>query len=56
MSRLTTTLSHYWDKIQGSLFPWLGEELDPLTKKQQQLNTLIIKKNRQWIAFHSFLR
>lgn len=37
MSRLTMTLSHYWDKIQGSLFPWLGEELDPLTKKQQQL-------------------
>jgi Transposase DDE domain/Transposase domain (DUF772) len=37
MSRLTTTLSHYWDKIQGSLFPWLVEELDPLTEKQQQL-------------------
>jgi hypothetical protein len=37
MSRLTTTLSHYWDKIQGSLFPWLAEELDPLTEKQQQL-------------------
>ena len=27
MSRLTTTLSHYWDKIQASLFPWLTEEL-----------------------------
>lgn len=37
MSRLTTTLSHYWDKIQASLFPWLAEELDPLTEKQQQL-------------------
>jgi hypothetical protein len=37
MSRLTTTLSHYWDRIQGSLFPWLAEELDPLTEKQQQL-------------------
>jgi len=37
MSRLTTTLSHYWDRIQGSLFPWLVEELDPLTEKQQQL-------------------
>jgi hypothetical protein len=37
MSRLTATLSHYWDKIQGSLFPWLEEELDPLTGKQQQL-------------------
>ena len=37
MSRLTVTLSHYWDKIQGTLFPWLAEELDPLTEKQQQL-------------------
>jgi hypothetical protein len=37
MSRLTATLSHYWDKIQASLFPWLAEELDPLTEKQQQL-------------------
>lgn len=37
MSRLTTTLSQYWGKIQGSLFPWLEEELNPLTKKQQQL-------------------
>ena len=33
MSRLTTTISHYWDKIQGSLFPQLVEELDPLTEK-----------------------
>jgi len=37
MSRLTTTLSEYWSNIQGSLFPWLVEELGPLTKKQQQL-------------------
>lgn len=37
MSQLTTTLSQYWNKIQGSLFPWLEEELDPLTEKQQQL-------------------
>lgn len=37
MSRLTVTLSHSWDKIQGSLFPWPAEELDPLTEKQQQL-------------------
>jgi len=37
MSRLTATLSCYWDKIQGSLFPWLLETLDPLTAKQQQL-------------------
>jgi len=37
MSQLTSTLSQYWTTIQGSLFPWLREELDPLTKKQQQL-------------------
>ena len=37
MSQLTQRLSQYWDKIQSSLFPWLEEELDPLTKKQQQL-------------------
>lgn len=37
MSQLTKTLSQYWDRIQGSLFPWLAEELDPITEKQQQL-------------------
>lgn len=37
MSRLTRTLSDYWTKIQWSLFPWLEEELDPLTERQQQL-------------------
>jgi hypothetical protein len=37
MSQLVKTLSQYWDRIQHSLFPWLEEELDPLTKKQQQL-------------------
>lgn len=41
MSQLTKTLSHYWDKIQGSLFPWLEEELDPLTEKQQQLIAIL---------------
>jgi hypothetical protein len=41
MSQLTETLSHYWNKIQGSLFPWLEEELDPLTEKQQQLVAIL---------------
>ncbi len=27
--------------IQGTLFPWLTEELGPLTKKQQQLITVL---------------
>ena len=37
MSQLTDRLSQYWNMIQGTLFPWLEEELDPLTGKQQQL-------------------
>ena len=30
-------ISRYWEKIQGSLFPFLREELPPLTEKQKQL-------------------
>ena len=30
------TLSKMWHSIQGTLFPWLEEELDPLTEKQRQ--------------------
>jgi hypothetical protein len=41
MSQLTKTLSQYWNKIQGTLFPWLEEELDPLTEKQQQLVAIL---------------
>jgi hypothetical protein len=41
MSQLTQRLSQYWNKIQGSLFPWLEEELDPLTERQQQLVTIL---------------
>ena len=41
MSQLTATLSEYWSKIQGTLFSWLEEELDPLTEKQQQLVTTL---------------
>lgn len=37
MSKLGQTLSQYWSKIQGTLFPQLEQELDPLTEKQQQL-------------------
>ena len=37
MSRLRDTLSQAWLNIQGSLFPWLSEELGPLTEKQQEL-------------------
>lgn len=41
MGQLLHTLSCYWNKIQGSLFPQLEEELDPLTSKQQQLVTIL---------------
>ena len=41
MGQLTDTLSKYWEKIQGSLFAWLEEELDPLTEKQQQLVSIL---------------
>jgi hypothetical protein len=41
MSQLTVKLSQYWDKIQGTLFPWVEEQLDPLTEKQQQLVTIL---------------
>jgi hypothetical protein len=37
MSRLHETLAQAWLNIQGSLFPWLAEELGPLTEKQQEL-------------------
>jgi len=41
MSRLRDTLSQTWLTIQGSLFPWLSEELGPLTEKQQELVTTL---------------
>jgi len=39
MSKLRDTLSQTWLTIQSSLFPWLSEELGPLTGKQQELVT-----------------
>jgi hypothetical protein len=41
MNRLRETLSQTWLNIQGSLFPWLSEELGPLTDKQQELVTTL---------------
>lgn len=41
MGKLVQTLSQYWTKIQGSLFPLLEEELDALTEKQQQLIAIL---------------
>ena len=41
MSKLRDTLSQAWLNIQNSLFPWLSEELGPLTEKQQELVTTL---------------
>ena len=41
MSSLRDTLAQYWLNIQGSLFPWLKEELGELTEKQQQLISIL---------------
>ena len=41
MGKLGQTLSQYWNTIQGTLFPQLEEELDPLTEKQMQLVSVL---------------
>ena len=41
MGQLAASLSSFWNRIQGSLFPFLEEELDPLTEKQQQLIAIL---------------
>jgi hypothetical protein len=41
MNRLHETLSQAWLNLQSSLFPWLTEELGPLTAKQQELVTTL---------------
>jgi Transposase DDE domain/Transposase domain (DUF772) len=37
MSFLGVTLSQFWNTVQGTLFPWLEEELGELSGKQKQL-------------------
>jgi len=41
MSQLIGSLSNFWNNIQGSLFPFLEETLDPLTEKQQKLVAIL---------------
>ena len=38
---LLTCLSRTWAHIQGNLFPWLTEELGPLTEKHKQVVTTL---------------
>jgi hypothetical protein len=53
MSRLREFFAPYWHSIQTTLFPWLEEELGPLTDKQQQLvQTLEIIRVEQHLAQH----
>ena len=41
MNHLRESLSQSWHNIQGSLFPWLQEELGLLTRRQQLLVTIL---------------
>lgn len=41
MSKLRDNLAQAWLTIQGSLFPWLAEELGELTLKQKELATTL---------------
>ena len=38
---LRETLSGYWQTIQGDLFPWLEEELGPLSERHKHLVTAL---------------
>ena len=40
-----STLSHIWNSIQNTLFPWLEEALDPLSKKEQKLVQVVSLMN-----------
>lgn len=53
MCRLRDFFAPYWLSIQSALFPWLQEELGPLTDKQQQLvQTLEIIRVEQHLPRH----
>jgi len=41
MNSTLSRIAQYWQNIQGVLFPWLEEEMDELTEKQQQLVTVL---------------
>ena len=38
---LVETISQYWLRMQGSLFPWLEEQVGELTEKEQELATTL---------------
>lgn len=41
MSFLAVTLSQFWLTVQGSLFPWLEQELGELSEQQKQLVAIL---------------
>ena len=41
MGQLKDNLSEFWNRIQGNLFPFLEEELPPLSEKQQQFVAIL---------------
>ena len=51
MSWLRESLAQYWLTIQGSLFPWLKEELGELTEKQRQVVAVL-----ELVRVEEFLR
>ncbi len=38
---LRDTLAQKWEQIQGSLFPWIVEEIGEISEKQQQLISIL---------------
>ena len=40
-----STLSHIWNSIQNTLFPWLEEALDPLSEKEQKFVQVVSLMN-----------
>jgi hypothetical protein len=50
MSFLSGTLSQFWLTVQGTLFPWLEQELGELNRKQKQLVSIL-----ELIGIESFI-
>ena len=51
MNQTHQTLSSIWHHIQDSLFPWLQEELGPLTKKQQLVEVLEVAQIEKHLPY-----
>ena len=55
MTKLHTKLSRYWHQIQGNLFPWIQEELGPLSQKQKQLIMVLeVARIERFIQYSPF--